>query len=37
MQALPKSTWLDDTVADRVVAFATGIAPLLRFVRSAAG
>lgn len=34
MEPLPMSTWLDDTVADRVVAFATDIAPLLQFVRA---
>ncbi|MFC5381673.1 TIGR02453 family protein [Aquipuribacter nitratireducens] len=32
MEPLPKAAWLDDTAADRVVDFALGIAPLLRFV-----
>lgn len=32
MRPLPRSTWLDDTVADRVTDFARGVAPLLRFV-----
>ena len=36
-EPLPMSTFLDDTVADRVVTFATDIAPLLRFVRGPAG
>lgn len=36
MQPLPKAAWLDDTAADRVVEFALGIAPLLRFVDSVA-
>ena len=33
-QTLPKQTWLDDTVADRVSAFALDVAPLLALVRS---
>ena len=35
MQPLPKATWLDDSVADRVRDFAVGVAPLLGFVRAA--
>lgn len=34
MEPLPRSTWLDDTIADRVTAFALGVAPLLRYVSS---
>ena len=37
MHPLPRQTWLDDTVADRVASFAIGVAPLLAFVRTAAG
>ncbi|MGB7817110.1 MAG: DUF2461 domain-containing protein [Ornithinibacter sp.] len=37
VEELPRSAWLDDTVADRLVAFATDIAPLLQYVRAAAG
>ncbi len=33
MEQVPMSTFLDDSVADRVVAFATDIAPLLQFIR----
>ena len=31
---LPRATWLDDTVAERVVAFAGAVAPLLTYLRS---
>lgn len=34
MEELSMSTWLDDTVADRVVGFATDIVPLLEYIRS---
>lgn len=33
---LPMSTWLDDTVADRVVAFTTDLSALLHFVSESA-
>jgi hypothetical protein len=35
VETLPRQTWLDDTVADRVAGFALGVAPLLAFVRDA--
>lgn len=35
MQTLPKATWLDDSITDRVCDFAVGVAPLLGFVRAA--
>lgn len=34
MQPLPKTAWLDDTVADRVVGFALDVGPLLSFLRT---
>jgi len=33
-RALPVSSWLDDTVAERITAFALGVAPLLDVIRS---
>lgn len=37
LQDLPRETWLDGSVADRVTGFALGVAPLLTFVRSSGG
>ena len=34
MHPLPMQTWLDDTVANRVVSFARGIAPLLAWLHA---
>lgn len=35
VEQLPRSVWLDDTVADRVTGFALEVAPLLAYIRSA--
>lgn len=34
MQTLPRTSWLDDTVAERIAQFAVGVAPLLAFIGS---